>query len=134
MEGFEFSIGPLPVLESLDLLPKVLEVMPSLAALKQAHDTSNTVSGLLALSKVFSRCRPFVEAFMGVTQVRTLTPDGKPGGATPHFQKIGDVFETLFAKQHMTILQWVMRCIEFEYGDFLAKARRNPEPPAGESA
>jgi hypothetical protein len=130
VEGFEFRLSHLPVLDSLDLLPKVLATFPSLAQAAKAKADGNDLAGLVALRGLFAQARPLVEAFLGVCQMRTTTD----GGASPHFQPMRDVYSHLLSRQQMLLLTWAHKCVQLEYGDFLSKARPSQKPTAPASS
>jgi hypothetical protein len=115
----EFRLVALPVLESTDLLPHVLEVLPYMQAAKVAGESDNPAGALSALRAIFGRMRPLVVAFSGSCTVRR-SPD------VPQYTPMSGALDVMFTRQHKTIFEWVMRCIEQEYGGFLSEGLGGP--------
>lgn len=118
IDGYGFKLKPLPVLESIDCLPKVLEVFP---ALKMAATGETEIVKLMGARRTFAQLRALIEAFVGSCQARHA-PEA------PHYSDMRPLLGTIFARKHTLLLQWALRVIEQEYGDFLSEAFPSPEP------
>lgn len=123
---FHFQLKPVPVLDSIDLLPQVLRVLPSLEAAAN-RAASNPAAALAGARDVFANLRPLLEVFGKSCNV-------KKAPEALQFQPVKDVFDTLFARQHFVLLEWTLTCIKHEYGDFLSQAFQKAEPEASPAA
>ena len=125
VQEFNFELGALPVLDSIDLMATMLEVFPSLATAAAKAEAGDSIAALGAMRGAFTKVRPLIEAFVKVCSVSKL-PEA------PHQVPMGPTLDTILSQKHIVILHWLVKCLQSEYADFLVEVSQSPKPPASE--
>jgi hypothetical protein len=127
IKEFSFKLSPLPVLESIDLSPTVLGILPTLGAIKKANEEKDALLAMASMRRIFQELVPIINAFQKVCEV-------KKEGDRPHYLPMTKGFDNLFSQEHLVLVQWAIKCIEYEFESFLVEAFQKPEEPEKESS
>jgi len=119
-DGVRFRLKPLPVLVAERLAPALTALLTPAAATMFAAQTDATELGkaLSGLQGAAEQLPKFREAFAAQCLV---TLEEKAEGQVIWSELKGNVLEATFSRRHRRYYEWLARCINAEYGAFLAE-------------
>jgi hypothetical protein len=120
IDGVGFRLKALSPLVAESLAPAVAGVLaPAMAAMFAGQtDVASLREALKGLKGATEELPKFREAFAARCSV-TLAE--KAGGELIWTELKGKVFEDTFRRRHKLYFEWLARCIDKEYGDFLGE-------------